>query len=115
MKKMKKAANEAGLLKRYHCQPPCSRMIPWVDMVPASSTGIIRAIPAGISYEMICAAERMAPNSDHFELEDHPDMMIPTTISAVTARMKKIPRFMSAMTSRWLKGSATKTQANPTI
>ena len=41
----------AGLSKRYHCQgrPPCARMIPWVDMVPASSTGIIRAMPAGIS------------------------------------------------------------------
>src|SRR5438445_651990 len=67
------------------------------------------------SYEMICAALRMAPKSDHFEFDDHPDMMMPTTISAVTARMKKIPMFMSAMTSRWLNGSATNTQANPTI
>src|SRR5207253_9981090 len=114
---MKKAAKVAGLSKTNHCQghPPWARMMPWVESVPASSTGIISAMPAGISYEMICAALRMAPNSDHFELDDHPDMMMPTTISAVTARMKKMPMFMSAMTSRWLKGSATKTQANPTI
>ncbi len=64
---------------------------------------------------MICAALRMAPNIDHFELEDQPDMMMPTTISAVTAMMKKMPTFMSAMISRWLNGSVTNTQANPTI
>ncbi len=114
---MKKAANVAGLSKTNHCQgqPPCARMMPCVLKVPASSTGIISAMPPGISYEMICAALRMAPNSDHFELEDQPDMMMPTTISAVTAMMKKMPTFMSAMISRWLKGSVTKTQANPTI
>ncbi len=36
---------------------------------------------------MICAALRMAPNIDHFELLLQPDMMMPTTISAVTAMM----------------------------
>ncbi len=44
-------------------------------------------MPAGISYETICAALRMAPNSDHFEFDDQPLMMMPTTMSAVTARM----------------------------
>ncbi len=51
MKKMKKATKAAGLSKMYHChgQPPCARMIPWVDSVPASITGTISAMPAGIS------------------------------------------------------------------
>src|SRR5207237_10042607 len=114
---MNNSAKVAVLSKTNHCHghPPEGRMMPCGESVPASSTGIISAMPAGISYEMICAALRMAPKSDHFEFDDHPDMMMPTTISAVTARMKKIPMFMSAMTSRWLNGSATNTQANPTI
>ena len=46
---MKKAAKAAGLSNTYHChgQGPCALMIPCVDKVPASSTGIINAIPAG--------------------------------------------------------------------
>src|SRR5690349_7341823 len=114
---MTNAAEAAGLSKRNHChgQPPWARMMPWVDSVPASITGTISAMPAGISYEMIWAAERIAPNSDHFEFDDQPLMMMPTTIRAVTAMMKKMPMFMSATISRWLNGKVTKTQANPTI
>ena len=36
---------------------------------------------------MICAVARMAPKSDHFELEDQPERMMPTTMNEVTARM----------------------------
>ena len=36
---------------------------------------------------MIWAAARMPPKSAHFEFEDHPERMMPTTVSEVTARM----------------------------
>ncbi len=74
-------------MNQFHGIPPCASMIACVDKPPASRTTTSTASPAGISYEMICAAERSPPNSDHLELDDHPPRMIPTTTSAVMERI----------------------------
>ena len=51
MKRMKKATAAAGLRKKNHSQgqPPWAWMSPWVERVPAMSTGTMMARPAGIS------------------------------------------------------------------
>ena len=56
---------------------------------------------------MICAALRMAPKSDHLELDDHPDMMMPTTMSAVTAMIisYEIPAGMALMIPVMIAGT----------
>ena len=59
--------------------------MPCMDSVPAISTGTIRAMPAGISYDSTCAAPRMPPKSAHLELDAQPDTKMPTTTNAVTA------------------------------
>ncbi len=59
-------------------------MMSCIDSEPVSSTiGKIER-PARISYEMICAAERMPPSRDHLLLDAQPAIRIPTTTSAVT-------------------------------
>src|SRR5512141_2845095 len=85
MKRMKKATNAAGFRKMNHSQgsPPCARMMPCIDSVPAIAMGTKIATPAGISYEMTCAADRMPPKSAHLELDDQPESSSPTTTSAV--------------------------------
>ena len=59
------------------------------DVLHASEPGDACTIgkierPAGISYEMICAAERMPPSSDHLLFDAQPAIRMPTTTSAVT-------------------------------
>src|SRR5215470_5147488 len=85
-KNTKNAMNVNGFAKRYHVhgQAPCALMMSCIDSEPVSSTiGKIER-PAGISYEMICAAERMPPRSDHLLFDAQPAMRMPTTTSDVT-------------------------------
>src|ERR1051325_9764992 len=66
-KQTKKATNVKGFAKTYHVhgQAPCALMMSCIESEPVRSTiGKIER-PAGISYEMIGAADRMPPSSDH--------------------------------------------------
>jgi hypothetical protein len=85
-KNTKNATNVNGFAKRFHENgpAPCCVMISCIDSEPVRSTiGKIES-PAGISYEMICAAERMPPKSDHLLFDAQPAIRMPTTTSAVT-------------------------------
>jgi hypothetical protein len=50
----------------------------WSERLPTIITGTSRTIMAGISYETICAAERIPPNSEYLLFEAQPAMMSPT-------------------------------------
>src|SRR5258706_4781457 len=85
-KNTKKAQHVNGFAKRFHeyGPAPCPRMMSCIESEPVMRTiGKIER-PAGISYEMICAAERMPPRSDHLLFDAHPAIRMPTTTSAVT-------------------------------
>ena len=43
--------------------------------------------PIETSYETICAAERSAARNGYLELDDHPAMITPYTISEEIAKM----------------------------
>ncbi len=86
MKNTTKARNVKGFAKRNHeyGPAPCALMMSCIESDPVRSTiGKIES-PAGISYETICAADRIPPSSDHLLFDAHPAIRMPTTTSAVT-------------------------------
>src|SRR6185295_12221841 len=68
-------------------------------------------IPIGTSYETICAADRIAPKSAHFEPLDQPAIRMPMTTALETASRYRIPMLKLAGDQPGTNGSATQ-QAN---
>ena len=54
--------------------------------------------PMDTSYETIWAADRRPPRKAYFELDDHPDMMIPKTDKEEMANKYNTPTFKSEKT-----------------
>src|SRR4051794_36271265 len=61
-----------------------------VTLPASSSTGMV-LIPSAISYEIICAVERMPPSSAYLLFEAQPASTMPYTPSDEIARMKRKP------------------------
>jgi hypothetical protein len=77
---------------------------------------VIITRPSETSYEIICAAERMAPRNAYFELLAHPASMIPYTAKQDVANKYKIPTLISAMTTPSAKGmTAQAAKLNPKV
>src|SRR5688572_14744845 len=64
--------------------------------------------PRGISYETICAAERMVPKTLYLLFELHPAIMMPITSRETMAMRKKTPEEMAAPDHDGLRGSTAK-------
>merc|ERR1712225_45556 len=95
----KKSPNIGSIGKMYHVpSPPCASTSSVRFSVPAQRRTAILMNPMDTSYEIIWAAERMAPRKAYFEFDAHPAMMIPYTASELMANRYLIPRFTSAST-----------------
>ena len=73
--------------------------------LPETISTTTSAKPMAISYETICAAERIAPRKAYFELDAQPAMITLYTPIDVSAMMYKRPALTSASTTSGLKGT----------
>jgi len=88
---------------KYHISC-CAFTIPVKFREPAHSTTEIIIKPIETSYEIICAAARIAPKKAYFELLDHPDNNKAYTLTEETANKYNIPILISAITPPSLYG-----------
>src|ERR1700712_1965464 len=66
---------------------PCCDEISCRFSVCVIITTEIIANPAGISYEMICAAERMAPNMEYLLFDPQPAIRMPRVSIEIMAKI----------------------------
>src|SRR6185312_297805 len=66
---------------------PCCEAMSCRFNVWAIITTDISAKPAGISYEMICAAERIAPNMEYLLFEPQPAINMPSVSTDIIAKI----------------------------
>ena len=66
---------------------PCCMAMVCMFSDCAIMTTDINANPAGISYEIICATERIAPNMEYLLFEPQPAISMPRVSIATIAKM----------------------------
>merc|ERR1712025_1240066 len=71
---------------------------------PAQIKTVIKTNPMLISYEIICAAERIEPKKAYLELLDQPAIIILYTPKEDTAKKYKIPKLKLTITLPIPKG-----------
>src|SRR5512139_1974662 len=91
---------------KYQCQKPpawpCTMSVRLSDCAAISTP--TSAKPMAISYDTICAAERMAPRKAYLELDAQPAMITPYTPIEVIAITYSNPALILASTSVSVNG-----------
>lgn len=64
---------------------------------PEKMMALNKMSPRLTSYEMVCATARRAPIRAYFELEAHPEPKVEYTARLERAKIKRMPRFKSAI------------------
>jgi hypothetical protein len=88
IKKIKARGNKG---KMYHTVVSWEVTISVKFREPAIKITGIRTRLIETSYEIICAADRSAPRNAYLELLAHPAIMIPYTVSELSAKMTSKP------------------------